>query len=272
MTTTNQFQNVGQQIKPENWAYAGNYIYFRFPDGEDGYETESELDVDFELMGIGISDQIDWINNFYDLYDQGNNCSCCNHKINRGMFFVEKENVSNVIYVGFDCGKNILQYTFDVSGAKKQTMIERKRRLTQMKVTEVLDANAGLEDSLAANDTIIRDISAKFYKTGVLSDKQISFINSLAERRKQFESIATEFVEGKIKDKFKVLSCKGYTCMYSNSLKYKLLLENVNGRWKSYGNLATKLEVGSEITASGTFVKSDTDPLFGFFKRLRIVI
>lgn len=270
MTTTNLFQSVGQQIKPENWTYAGSYIYFRYPDGEDGYETESELDVDFELMGItNKHNQIDWVNNFHE---QDNNCSCCNHKIKRGMFFVEKGNVLNVIYVGFDCGNNILKYRFDVEGAKKQTLIARKRRLTQIKITEVLDANAGLEDSLAVNDTIVRDIAAKFYNTGILSDKQISFIGSLAERRKQFESIATEFVEGKVKDKFKVLSCKGYICDYSNSTKYKLLIENVNGHWKAYGNLSSMLEVGSEINASGTFVKSDKDPLFGFFKRLRIVI
>lgn len=265
MTTPTKFQYVGKEIKPENWLYAGNFIYFTYPNGEDGYETETELDVDFKL--IGVKDQKSWVSNFID---QKYACCCCNHNIKRGMFFAEKGNTSNVIFVGFDCGNNIMKYNYDVEGAKKQTMIARKRKLTQIKVAQTLEANVGLEDMLSVNDKIIRDIADRFYKTGNISEKQISFMSELAVKRRQLESIATEFVEGKVKDKFKVLSCKKYTCPYSNSTKYKLLVENVSGSWKAYGNISKLLEVGSEITASGTFVKSDNDPLFGYFKRLRV--
>ncbi|MCF8339808.1 MAG: hypothetical protein K9I82_02450 [Chitinophagaceae bacterium] len=267
MTTTKQFKKVGLNIKPENWAYAGNYIYFRYPDGEDGYEVESELDADFKLMGV--TNEVEWTNNF--LSQEEHKCSCCNHRIKRGMFFVEKEDVQDVIYVGFDCGKNILQYTFDVNGAKKQTMIQRKKRLTQIKISSVLDSNKDLENLLSVNHPIIRNIATSFYQTGNISEKQIDFIGKLAISRKELEAVATEFVEGKVKDVFKVLSCKKYVDDFTNSVKYKVLIENLKGHWKAYGNISTLVEVGTEITASGTFIKSDNDPLFGYFKRLRIV-
>jgi hypothetical protein len=267
MTTTTQFKKVGLNIKPENFEYAGNYIYFTYPDGEDSYEVESELDADFELMGV--TDQVEWTNNF--LSEKEHKCSCCNHRIKRGMFFAEKGDEKSVIYVGFDCGKNILQYTFDVNGAKKQTMIQRKKRLTQIKVSSVLESNKDLENLLSVNHSIIRSIATSFYQTGNISEKQIDFIGKLAISRKELEAVATEFVEGKVKDVFKVISCKKYVDDYTNSAKYKVLIENLKGRWKAYGDISTLVEVGTEITASGTFIKSDNDPLFGYFKRLRIV-
>jgi hypothetical protein len=263
-TTTNQFKYVGQGIKPENFMYVGYYTSFTVPNGEDGYDTETEFEVDFEK--IGVEDPKGWMGNFDP---KGKKCSCCNHAIKRGSFFLDKE-TSDLIYVGFDCTNNIMKYTFDVEGITKQTMAQRKRRLKQIEIANILAANEGLEELLSVTDKIIREIASKFYSSGKISEKQIGFIKLLAEKRRQLELVATEVVVGRFKGVFKVLSCKGIVDSYTGSVNYKLLIENIEGKWKAYGNIGSLIGIGEEITATATFKKSEKDPLFGFFSRIKL--
>ena len=263
-TTTNQFKYVGQGIKPENFTYVGYYTSFRVPDAVDGYVTETEFEVDFDK--IGVDNPKEWMANFNP---NGNKCSCCNHSIKRGSFFLDKE-TSNLIYVGFDCTNNIMKYTFDVEGVTKQTMIQRKRRLKQIQIANILAANENLEETLSINDNKIREIASKFYSSGKISEKQIEFVKVLAERRRQLELVANEVVVGRFKGVFRVLSCKGIVDSYNHSVKYKLLIENVEGKWKAYGNVGSLIGLGEEITATATFKKSDNDPLFGYFSRIKV--
>lgn len=263
-TTINQFKYVGQGIKPENFTYVGYYTSFKVPNGEDGYDTEVEFEVDFEK--IGVEDSEGWMGNFNP---KGNKCSCCNHAIKRGSFFLDKE-TSDLIYVGFDCTNNIMKYTFDVDGITKQTMAQRKRRLKQIEIAKILTSNEGLEETLSVNDNKIREIASNFFSSGKISEKQIEFVKVLAERRRQLELVANEVVVGRYKSLFRVISCKGYTDPYSGSTKYKLLIENVEGKWKAYGNIGSLIGLGEEITATATFKKSDNDPLFGYFSRIKV--
>jgi hypothetical protein len=186
------------------------------------------------------------------------------------MFFIEKE-TSILIYVGFNCGDNILKYTFNVKGAKNQTMIQRKKRILQIKIVNALESNEGLEDLLGVNDRIIRDIATKFYKTGIISEKQIEFIKKLAQKRKELESVSTEITEGRFKDLFKVISCKEYYDEWSKTKSFKMLIQNSKGHWKAFGNVGMMIEPGTELTLTATFSKSDKDPFFGFFKRLNLL-
>ena len=59
-TTTNQFKYVGQGIKPENFTYVGYYTSFSVPDGLDGYDTETEFEVDFDKM-VWIIQKSGWL-------------------------------------------------------------------------------------------------------------------------------------------------------------------------------------------------------------------
>jgi len=263
-TTANQFKYVGQGIKPENFTYVGHYTSFTVPNGEDGYDTEVEFEVDFDK--IGVDNPEGWMGNFDP---KGNKCSCCNHAIKRGSFFLDKE-TSDLIYVGFDCTNNIMKYTFDVEGITKQTMAQRKRRLKQIEIAKILTSNEGLEETLSVNDNKIREIASKFYSSGKISEKQIEFVKVLAERRRQLELVASEVVVGRFKGTFRVLSCKAIIDSYTGATKYKLLIENIEGKWKAYGNVGRLIGIGEEITASATFKKSDNDPLFGYFSRIKV--
>jgi hypothetical protein len=263
-TTTNQFKYVGQGIKPENFTYVGYYTSFTVPNGEDGYDTEVEFEVDFDK--IGVDDPKGWMGNFDP---KGNKCSCCNHAIKRGSFFLDQE-TSDLIYVGFDCTNNIMKYTFDVQGISKQTMAQRKRRLKQIEIAKILASNEGLEETLSVNDVKIREIASKFFSSGKISEKQIEFVKVLAERRRQLELVANEVVVGRYKSLFRVISCKGIVDSYTGSVKYKLLIENIEGKWKAYGNVGSLIGIGEEITATATFKKSDNDPLFGYFSRIKV--
>lgn len=263
-TTTDQFKYVGQGIKPENFTYVGYYTSFRVPDAVDGYDTETEFEVDFDK--IGVDNPEEWMANF-DPY--GNKCSCCNHSIKRGSFFLDKE-TSDLIYVGFDCTNNIMKYRFDVEGVTKQTMVQRKKRLKQIQIANILASNENLEETLTVNDNTIRKIASDFYSSGKISEKQIEFVKVLAERRRQLELVANEVVVGRFKGVFRVISCKGFTDSYNNSVKYKLLIENIEGKWKAYGNIGNPIGIGEEITATATFKKSNNDPLFGYFSRIKV--
>ena len=86
----------------------------------------------------------------------------------------------------------------------------------------------------------------------------------------QLELVANEVVVGRFKGVFRVLSCKGIVDSYNHSVKYKLLIENVEGKWKAYGNVGSLIGLGEEITATATFKKSDNDPLFGYFSRIKV--
>jgi hypothetical protein len=75
---------------------------------------------------------------------------------------------------------------------------------------------------------------------------------------------------GRYKSLFRVISCKGIVDSYTGSVKYKLLIENIEGKWKAYGNVGSLIGLGEEITATATFKKSDNDPLFGYFSRIKV--
>jgi hypothetical protein len=142
--------------------------------------------------------------------------------------------------------------------------------LKQIEIANILATNEGLEELLSVTDKTIREIASKFYSSGKISEKQIGFIKLLAEKRKQLELVANEVVVGRYKSLFRVISCKGIVDSYTGSVKYKLLIENIEGKWKAYGNVGSLIGVGEEITATATFKKSDNDPLFGYFSRIKV--
>ena len=93
-----------------------------------------------------------------------------------------------------------------------------------------MTSNEGLEETLSVNDIKIREIASKFFSSGKISEKQIEFVKVLAERRRQLELVANEVVVGRYKSLFRVISCKGIVDSYTGSVKYKLLIENIEHR------------------------------------------
>lgn len=236
------FEYVSKSIQPEDYNYIGSVIVFSF-EVEGGRESEAEVELNLEdLIGVApedlerVGEQLR--EHGYSAAYGRTQCNCCNHSIKRGCFFQNNKTLE-MIFVGFDCANNIMKFRFDIEGAKKQTMAARKQREKIMKINSILEANPGLDSLLEVNDKTIRSIAEKFRQYASLSEKQISFIKSLAERRLKFESSSKEAVEGKFEGELTILSAKWYTAeAYGVSkIGLKVLLQHADG-WKSYGNLS----------------------------------
>jgi len=244
--TQTHFTFKGLNLVPENFVYVGYYFSFRYSDGDGGTESEEELEVfDQSLLGLTGEEATTLMGSRVDP-DKGVPCNCCNHKIKRGMFFQDKQ-THEMIYVGIDCARSIMKYNFDVAGAKKQTLANRKKQERLNHISATLSANPNLDELLTTNHKIVRDIAKRFQETGKISDKQIDLVKKLAVQRSEYEKSSKEVVEGKMTDEFTVVSIKivgkSVEAGYNKVRKYYglgMLLQHKDG-WKLYGTLVADL-------------------------------
>lgn len=258
---TTIFGYVSKQIKPEEWTNIGHYYYVNYENAHGENDVEYFYEVEFpESVSLDKEE-------FLDLALSNGICNCCNHKIKRGCFFHSKKE-DKIIFVGFDCARNIMQYRFDVAGAKKQTLAARKRQMVINNIDRTFEENPGLEDALKKWNKIIREIAVKFNTSGKISEKQIAFVMKLAQERDKYEEDSKPALTGKVKDQFKILSIKPQP----DDNYSKILVQHNNG-WKAWGNmnntLAENVKIGDNIQISASFVVSEKDKFFAFFKRPR---
>jgi hypothetical protein len=264
------FQFIGKNIKPEDFDNVGHFFQIKFRTDEG---VESEIDFDLNLPESEASEfESQWSN-----YPESEwRCNCCGMKITRGNFFKNKEN-SSIIYVGFDCADGLMKYRFNVAGAKKQTVAERRKKEVLNSIEKTFAENPTLENALGANNKIVREIAQKFVQYGTISPKQIAFVHKLAAERKEYESQSTPTPNGKVEGEFKILSVKPTLIQqpYGNSYwTNKVLIQSVEFGWKAWGNISddklNELKKGDIINGKFNVSSSKNDPYFGFFKRFTI--
>ncbi len=163
-----------------------------------------------------------------------------------------------------------MAYNFDVAGAKKQTLHNRRQQAKLNQINQLFLDNAGLEEALGVNNRIIKDMRNKLFTYGSLSDKQISFVFSLAKQRIEYESKSKTVVEGKIEDEFTVISItmKDHVeyMSYSSNSKTKdifALLQHNDG-WKIWGKIIDDVLDHSYIDNRLTIYRLDTKKLKDF--------
>ncbi len=284
---TINFNFVGSAIVPTNYNFIGEHIFFQVPTGDGDYDADGEFSVDGysgdketlkeEILSLNAVQETIWLCK----------CNICNHSVKRAIFFENKEDGS-VIAAGLDCAKQVMNYMVNTEALKKESMKARKKRELTEKIEKTFNENEGLEDLLKVNDRVIREIASKFFLYGNISDKQISFIKSLAEKRTSFENTASICPNGRVESSFVVLSHKTHidpvyglinvVLMENKSSGYKVYYKGVTtfaARKTEYGGTEPcELEKGTEIVVKGTITPSDKDPYFGFIKRpsLKVVL
>lgn len=264
------FDFIGKGIKAENYQNVGHFYQLKF-ETEEGFESETEMEINLS------KDENPEFEKQWNAYPEESwRCNCCGMKITRGSFFRNDIDAS-IIYVGFDCASNIMNYRFDVVGAKKQTVAERRRKLILNEVEKTFAENPTLEAALTANNKIIREIAYNLLKWGKISPKQIAFVHKLASERKVFESQSVVVPTGKFDGDFKVLSIKRSMIQQPFGGSYwtnKVLIQSIDFGWKAYGNISDAklkgVEKGGIISGKFEVSASSTDPYFGFFKRFTI--
>lgn len=286
METNNtiNFNFVGSAIVPTNYNFIGEHIFFQVPTGDGDYDADGEFSVDGysgdkealkeEILSLNAVQETIWLCK----------CNICNHSVKRAIFFENKEDGS-VIAAGLDCAKQVMNYMVNTEALKKESMKARKKRELTEKIEKAFSENEGLEDLLGVNDKIIREIASKFYLYGNISEKQISFIKSLAEKRLSFESKANVCPAGRIEDVFVVLSHKVVNDEFYGTINCVLMENKASGykvyykgtsvfaqtkkvSYSGYESIETcSLPKGEEIKVKGTITPTEKDPYFGIMKR-----
>lgn len=281
---TNFFPQVGLSIKPEEWVYVGYYFIMSVADGHGGrdYECESEVIIpegaeftESELMGE------------FHSTERIERCGCCNHRIKRGSFFYNKP-TDAVIFVGFDCAKNIMKYRFNVGGVKKQTLAQRKLKIKMDAIQKAFSEYAGLEAALLDGEynKIIRDIRERLFKWGNISPAQVGLVMKIAAQRAEYVQVAKPLPVGKFEGELEVVSTKivridepsrysprGVLTHYNQStlLKHptdgwKIWVKNFGGKAASESEFVAK--AGDRVIFKANIEGSEKDPYFGFAKRV----
>lgn len=253
------FDFVGLNIVPNDWNYVGHRFTFSFDDGYGGKDAET----DFEFEGS------DEDSDTARLLGSTIECNICNHKVKNLMFF--KNNITGqLLACGCDCGSNVLNYRFDVVGAKRQTLRERKLREKQNRILKVFSENPELENYFTnIQNKIVKEIGLKFKESGYISEKQIEFVKKLSEQRIEFESKSEKAPIGKFEGEFTILSASykrvpkfggSYGRDVSSDIAIYFLLQHKSG-WKLWYKAFTFWPCGS--WSNGSYVSEQTLGEFG---------
>lgn len=271
---TQFFPHVGLGIQPEEWERVGHYFTFTTHGGDGGSDAETEVDMELELPPC--INQRDFEREFNAL--EGARCGCCNHKIKRGAFF-HNNSRNQLIYVGFDCSQNIMRYRFDVAGAKKQTLKQRKERLKIEAIEAAFAKHEGLEAALLDGEYngLVRDIRDRLLKWGNISDKQVELVMRIAAQRREFVQVAQPVPVGKFEGELEIVSAKVYYDNYAERYNQAVVLQSGEGGWRVWVKNFMRLEgnneaefvkrVGDKVRVRMQIEGNERDAYFGFGKR-----
>jgi hypothetical protein len=142
---------------------------------------------------------------------------------------------------------------------------------------------------LLVKNKITDDIKSKFLSSGKISEKQVQFLNSLLNQRKDLEMNGKPVVEGNEEQTFKILSAKTEDSNFG--IVAKILMEHKDG-WKvfykgtskcfveikqigSYRNPKTSVKLLIQkddiVKVKGNIQKSNNDRFFGIMKNPKLV-
>ena len=188
----------------------------------------------------------------------------------------------------------------DGKKVKKDALeLQTERKENHALLIKVLEKNApavlsNLEKASKSDNRIIRDIKNNIearphwftnkIKSGAeplgLSEKQIAFINSVAERQRTYENKIAEDnagftgspTAGRQSITGEVINIKMKDSRWGETLKVLLKVNGINGYYKLWGTLPecdSNVEKGDVIEFTATVSASKTDDNFGFFSRPR---
>ena len=278
------FPQVGISIKPEEWENIGYFFTMSVESFDGGRETESELELN---VPDGAAFSGNELRDEFSSSEKVERCGCCNHRIKRGSFFHNNQ-TQEVIFVGFDCAKNIMKYRFDVNGVKKQTLSQRKLRIKMDAIQKAFSEYNGLEQALldGGYNKIITDIRERLFKWGNISPKQVDLVMKISSQRAEFVRVAKTLPVGKFEGELEVVSIKvvridepsrysptGVLTHYNQSslLKHptegwKIWVKNFGGKANYESDFVAK--AGDRVIFKGNIEGSEKDPYFGFSKRV----
>ena len=180
---------------------------------------------------------------------------------------------------------------------KNALELQTEKRENHALLIKVLEKNApavlsNLEKASKSDNRIIRDIKnnieenphwfTKKIKSGAeplgLSEKQIAFINSVAERQRTYENKIAEDnagftgspTAGRQSITGEVINIKMKDSQWGETLKVLLKVNGTNGYYKLWGTLPkieANVEKGDVIEFTARVTASETDNNFGFFSR-----
>jgi hypothetical protein len=234
------FSFIGKNIIPENYNYVGYCYFFSFQNADGDYDEDCDCDYPEQYVKR-IDDQVTLLAN------KEAKCNCCNHNVKRANFFTDEDD--NLILTGVDCGSSIMKFSQSVRYSKSITLEKRKKLERARIIAETFDKYPELADDFEMYNKIIIEIRDKFFKYLKISEKQVSFIHSLAEKRRQFESASEEAQEGtnvifnaleivSVKFKYCEESISRYSKSTSTKVTAKITLKTPSG-WFIHSNLKT---------------------------------
>jgi hypothetical protein len=224
-----KLSKVGWNIQPEDWNFVASVVSIK---DEDSKFLELANSVD---SLYGEEEEKILFENYHDT------CAICGHRIVNKVIFKNDEN--NIILTGFDCANNVMNYKFDISGAKTQGLRNRMQAVKLGKIQDYIVKNPGLDLWLTGNHFIINSIRENFYKFAKISDKQIELVKKLYGERTKYEETAKPFPIGKFTGDvvIKSFKLKGYEPVSysqynkpSSTQRFYITAEHKDG-WKLYG-------------------------------------
>lgn len=221
-------------------------------------------------------------------YDARGTCDHCGAHFHYGAVYIHEE--GDIIVVGDTCARNAFgedsRRAYDLRRAKDWAKLARERTRRDTRVNAFLDARPELREAIEKGQHhIIRDIGARLWKWGEISEKQESLVLKLWDEEQNPAPVTcehcaadghkvddcparTSIPEGKADRKVKVLAVKLRDGYYGTQLK--MLGRDVETGakvWCTYPANAPDEGKGKVIVLRGTYSTSEDDPLFGFVSR-----
>ena len=140
----------------------------------------------------------------------------------------------------------------------------------------------GLHRSLTTDNVTTRDIARKLALRGSLSERQVSYVHSLArqvERAAEWKAQEQQLLDvpisiGRVELTGRILTTKLKESDWGTSLKMMVMVETAGGNFKVWGSVPRAIEEstvdelrGQQIRFTAMVEPSRQDPKFGFFKR-----
>ena len=172
-----------------------------------------------------------------------------------------------------------MRYRFDVAGAKKQTLKQRKERLKIEAIEAAFAKHEGLEAALLDGEYngLVRDIRDRLLKWGNISDKQVELVMRIAAQRREFVQVAQPVPVGKFEGELEIVSAKVYYDNYAERYNQAVVLQSGEGGWRVWVKNFMRLEgnneaefvkrVGDKVRVRMQIEGNERDAYFGFGKR-----
>ena len=212
------------------------------------------------------------------VWGESSHCGSCGARFGSGALFLHRPS-GDYLFVGHDCADAMFlmaDWSMVELAAKRSAETKKlaiQRRLNKERRAAFLLAHPGLEEALAADHRIIRDIAEKF-KQWDLSEAQVGLVFKLADQVKtqREEEPYVAAPSGRVTFTGRIVSIKtqpAYVYGAGDTLKATIKVVDRGGIWLAWGTLPyySNANKGDEITLTATVTPSPDKDYFAFYKR-----